>query len=84
MLDDQISMMDVSTCIKGVLPSSFSTAASMRDGFEELIVTIAPFSTHASATAKPMPDEPPMIRMRVPASLLVYFFWSDMMVSMLF
>jgi hypothetical protein len=56
-----------------------STADSTRCGFEEEMATCAPCSTHASATVKPMPEEPPMTRMRVLASLDVYFVESDML-----
>ena len=50
-----------------------STAEDTRESLDEAIKTCAPCSMHASATAKPMPDEPPMMRMREPESLEVYF-----------
>jgi len=48
-------------------------AACMRAGEEEEMVTDAPAEREASATAKPMPEEPPMTRTCFCASLL--YFW---------
>lgn len=53
---------------------SLETADATRLGLEMDIVTKAPCSRHASATAKPMPLEPPIIRMRAPVSYEEYFF----------
>jgi len=46
------------------------TAVLIRSVFELDIMTVAaPNSTHASATAKPTPAVPPIMRARAPASL---------------
>lgn len=52
---------------------------SMRDCWEEEMMTEAPNSREASATQYPMPELPPMTRTRAPASLLLYFLLSAMM-----
>lgn len=57
-----------------------STAEDTREVLDEASTTSAPCSMHASATAKPMPDEPPMMRMREPESLEVYFVGSAIVV----
>lgn len=49
----------------------------MRAGREEEITTLAPKARQASATEKPMPELPPMMRTRWPASLEVYLVESD-------
>ncbi len=49
----------------------------MRDWLEDEIMTVAPNSRHASATLKPIPLLPPMMRIRVEVSLEVYFLLSD-------
>lgn len=53
---------------------------SMRAGWEEEMVTWQPDSRQASATQKPMPLLPPMMRTREPESLEVYF-WASAMVD---
>lgn len=47
-------------------------AFSTRAGFELERITVAPCSSAASATANPMPDVPPKMRTRWPASLCKY------------
>jgi hypothetical protein len=56
------------------------TASCTRWGLELEMATRAPCSMQASATDKPMPLDPPMMRMREPASLEVYLVESDMVV----
>ena len=45
---------------------------------------VAPCSKHASATPKPMPEEPPMMRTRVEESFEVYFLVSAMVMTAVF
>jgi predicted small metal-binding protein len=45
---------------------SFETAASSFDELDEAIVIRAPNSRQASAVQKPIPEDPPMMRMREP------------------
>ncbi len=51
-------------------------ALSMREGCELERMTVAPCSRQASATQWPMPEVPPMMRMRLEWSLVVYF-WAS-------
>jgi hypothetical protein len=44
----------------------FETALEMRVGFEEAIATRAPCSRASWATANPIPEEPPIIRIDWP------------------
>lgn len=50
----------------------------MRSGLEEEMMTeAAPFSSRASAMPKPIPEVPPMMRIRLSWSLEVYLLGSD-------
>ena len=53
----------------------------MRSSLEEDIVTIAPCSKDASATQKPMPEDPPITSTRRFRSLEVYLVESDILVG---
>ena len=53
----------------------------MRSSLEEDIVTIAPCSKDASATQKPMPEDPPITSTRRFRSLEVYLVESDIFVG---
>ena len=50
---------------------------STRDWFEDEMMTVAPYSRQASATEKPRPELPPIMRMRLDVSLEAYFLLSD-------
>ena len=75
-----VSMFERSTCTPHTLSAADGydvlredRAEVRRKGVDEEIVMEAPNSRQASATAKPMPDVPPMMRMRELCSLLTYF-----------
>ena len=64
---------------EGYDSKSREMALSMREAEEEDMTTMAPCSRAASATQKPMPEDPPVMRTLDPASLDVYLVESVMM-----
>lgn len=47
----------------GTAVRSLATASEIRDAFDEAMNTLTPSAAASLATAKPMPEEPPMMRM---------------------